>query len=214
MNEYYFFLHTSILIAFILIAARFGKIALSLLSTLFFLLANLFVTKQIELFSFTVTASDAYTIGGIFALNLLQEHFGKEEAKKQTVQGSFILLAFALLSQIHLLYIPSSFDTVHHSFYQILATTPRIFLSSFVILFIMQRLDVELFSRLRKHLPLPFTMIISAAVCQFIDTAAFSYFALYGLVHSMFDIIFVSYSIKLLALVLMSPFAKLARKTA
>jgi uncharacterized integral membrane protein (TIGR00697 family) len=214
MNECCFFLHTAILIGLILIARRFGKTALSLLCTLFFLLANLFVIKQVELFSFTVTAADAYTIGGIFALNLLQENFGKEEAKKQSLLSAFILLSFALLSQIHLLYLPSIQDQTHSAFSTIFSTSPRIFLASFCVFFLMQRLDIRLFSLFRNRLSLPLTMLFSATISQFVDTVLFSYAALYGLVYSIFDIIFVSYCMKLLALLCMTPFAKLARKTA
>ena len=211
MNESYFFIHILILLSAIFIALKIGKIALSFVCPLFFLLANLFVTKQIELFSFTVTAADAYTIGGIFALNLLQEYFGKEQAKKQVVISAFVLILFTILSQIHLLYIPSAHDTTQSAFLTLLTPSPRIFLSSLITFLLVQRLDVELFAFFRKRSPLVLSMVISLTISQFIDTIFFAYLALYGLVHSIGHIILVSYLIKLIALICMSPFTQLTK---
>ena len=218
MNEYYFSLHILVLLATIFIALKMGKLALSLICPLFFLLANLFVTKQIELFSFTVTAADAYSIGGIFALNLLQEYFGKEEAKKQLAITTLILILFPILSYLHLLYIPSIHDQTQNAFFTLLAPSPRIFVSSLITFLLVQRIDVELFSFFRRRLPLVLSMAVSLSISQFIDTTLFAYFALYGLVHSIGHIILVSYGVKLIALLLMSPFTQLTksivRKTA
>lgn len=211
MNECYFFLHILVLLSAIFVALKIGKTALSLLCPLFFLLANLFVTKQIELFSFTVTAADAYSIGGIFALNILQEYFGKEEAKKQVALSALVLILFALVSQIHLLYIPSIHDYTQGAFSTLLTASPRIFISSLITFLFVQRLDVEVFAFFRKRFPLMGSMACSLTISQFIDTVLFSYLALYGLVHSISHIILVSYLIKLLAMLSMTAFTQLTK---
>ncbi len=211
MNESIFLLHIFVLISSIFIALKLGRVALSILCTLFFLIANLFVTKQIELFSFTVTATDAYVVGGILSMNLLQEFFGKDEAKKQNIYSATLLTLFAILSQIHLLYAPSIHDQTQGAFQMLLGHSPRICISSLVVFFIAQRLDVELFSLFRKKLPFTLSIACSVVISQFVDTFFFSYLALYGIVHSISHIILISYVMKLLVMSCMTPFMQFAK---
>lgn len=215
MNELIFLCHSLFLVGSILVAVRIGKAALSLIIALFFIIANLFVTKQITLFGYMVTAADAYAIGGIFALNILQEFYGKKAASKQIILNTLAQLLFVSVSMIHLAYIPSEHDTAHPGFMSILSQTPRIFFVSLFVFFLVQKLDVEFFSVLRKRLfpkSLGASIAFSLLVSQFIDTVLFSFLALYGIVHNITHIIFVSFLIKAFALCLMVPFANFTKK--
>ena len=81
MNELIFFAHVLISVALMLGALRFGRVVLVAAICLQEVLANLFVLKQVTLFGLEVTCSDAYAIGSIIGLNLLQEFYGKERAR-------------------------------------------------------------------------------------------------------------------------------------
>jgi len=212
MNELIFFSHILILIGFIFLALRYVKYGLVALCTFQVILANLFVTKQITLFSFTVTPTDAYALGCFLSLNLLQEFYGKEEAKKVMNLNLFLLVFFAAMACIQIFYIPSPFDDKHLAFQSILSPSFRIFFSSIICFALTQKFDFHLFSFLRKHLSLTKAMTLSLIVTQAFDTIAFSLLALQGIVHSIFDIMLVSYLIKMIALITMMPFTKFAKR--
>ena len=215
MNELIFFSHILLLIAVVLFALRLGKSALIALLALQVVIANLFVTKQIICFGFHVTGSDVYTIGVLFSLNLLQEYFGKATAKQAIWIAFFLLLFFVAMSQIHLRYVPSPYDTMQGVFEQALASAPRIMAASFAVGFFSQRLDVRLYGFLKKRFPdraIIFRFGGAALVSQFIDTVLFSLLALYGFVHSMMHIIILSYLIKVSIIFCMTPFTTFAKR--
>lgn len=212
MNEMIFFAHILLLLGFTYLAGRVGKHALIALITLEVVLANLFVTKEIVLFGLHVTPTDAYAVGSLIGLSLLQEYFGKEEAKKMVAINFLILLFFTAMALIQTFYLPSSFDKQHQAFTAVLSVTPRIFLSSLLCFYLTQKLDIELFQRLRKRLSLTFTLAISLLITQAFDTVAFSLLALWGLVHSLIHIILVSYLIKLITMAAMVPFTRYLKR--
>lgn len=210
MNELIFFIHIALLFGAVTVAKRLGKEALFVIIALQVVLANLFVTKQIVLFGLDVTATDAYTIGSLLAMNVLQEYFGKDAAKKVLSINTCVLLFFTCMALIQISYKPSPHDTFHPSF---LAITPRVFFSSILSFYLSQKLDVECFALFRKKLTLPLAMLSSLTLSQALDTVLFSYLALYGVMHSLLSIIIMSYAIKLITLFSMAPLTAFFRKT-
>lgn len=204
MNEFLFFLHIFILIVFLFVSAKIGKSALIIFVCLQTVLANLFVTKQMDFFSFTVTCSDVYVVSAIFGLNLLQEYFGKEEAKK-TIYYSFIfLLLFMIVAKIHVLYTPAPVDTTQSSFVKIFESTPRIILASIFVFFLVQWFDLLFYGLLKKRYnkdSLIFRMVSSSVLSQFLDTVLFSFLGLYGIVDKIFDVIVLSFSVKFITII-------------
>lgn len=199
MNETIFLTHVFLVIGLVLIASRWGKNALVASIVLQAVFANLFVVKQISLFGFSVTCSDVFAIGGILGLNLLQEYHGRSEANL-AVRASFLgLLFFMVMSKMHLWYIPLPTDTTQSAFEQIFSSTTRITCASIGVYYLVQKMDVKLFGSLKiffqdKHLPI--RVMISLIVTQFVDTLLFSFFGLYGLVASLWDVVIVSFLVK------------------
>jgi len=214
MNEILFLIHILLVIIFLFIALRLGKNYLLVFAAIQALIANLFVIKQIDLFTKTVTTTDVFIIGSIFSQNLIQEYFGKKQALKTIKIIFFSMLFFLVMSRVHLLYSPSPFDITHSSFQNILSSSPRIIISSILAFFLTQRLDIYIFSFLKKIFNqkfLPLRMGISSIIVQFIDTLLFSFLALYGIVDHIFDIILFSFIIKSLVIIFSSPFMKLSK---
>jgi queuosine precursor transporter len=214
MNETIFFIHVILVITFLLIAFKMGKYALSSFICLQAILANLFVVKQIELFSMTVTCSDVFSISTLWGLNLLNEYYGKTLANKVVKITFFVMIFFAVMAKVHVLYLPSSYDYSNMAFLTIFASTPRIIIASFIVFFFVQKFDIKVFSFLRNKLSsksLVIRMGISLFISQFIDTVLFSYLGLYGIVTSIFDIVVVSYTIKVVVIIMSVPFAVFAR---
>lgn len=214
MNEALFILHVCVLVSFILLSCKLGKESLIACFVLQIILANLFVTKQMRCFGLDVTCTDVYTVGALFSLNLLQEYFGKKCADQSIWVMFFLLLFFIVMSQIHLSYYPSQYDSIDPAFRAILHNTPRIMATSLFITFLTQKLDMELFALLKKKFlrtGLLWRFGGTALFTQFVDTFLFSMIALYGLVHSIGDIILMSYLIKVLVILCLSPFTILAK---
>lgn len=195
MNLAVFFLQTAAVVGAAYLAFRMGKEALIALCVLLAVLANFFVLKQISLLGFNVTCSDAFAIGNIFGLNLLQQGWGQELAKKTIWISFFAMLFFAVMSQIHLLFVPSNFDTSHTHFTALLGVAPRLLAASLLTFFIVQQADVKLYSML-KTIPWKRRIVISLLISQAFDTVLFSFLGLYGVVQEIGSIILVSYVVK------------------
>lgn len=215
MNELLFFGHILVVMGFLLGALRMGKHALVAFISLMAVLANLFVIKQMDFFSFTITCSDVFAVGAILGLNLLQEHYGKKEAKRAVNISFFALLFYVAMSQLHLFYEPSTFDTAQEAFATILKPAPRIVIASLIVFYIIQKFDVLLFGFLRKIFKeryLPIRMTISLLITQFLDTLLFSFAGLYGLVASIFDIVLISFLVKTAIILCSAPFVSLSKR--
>ena len=213
MNEIIFLIHILLVVGFGMGALKKGREALMIWVVLQAILANLFVIKQISFLSFEVTCSDVFAVGSLLGLNLLQEYFGKEAAKRATGLCLYCMLFFAAMSSIHLRYHPSIHDTTQSAFSLILSHSPRLFLASLVSFFLTQQIDRRLFKKLKEKLhSFSPSNLISLLTSQFLDTLFFSFLGLYGLVASLSDILLVSFLIKVFIILCMTPLTALCRK--
>lgn len=215
MNEALFGLQVFSVFGFTALMARQGKEGLVGWMGLLVILANLFVSKQIQLFGLSVTASDVFAVGLFLSLNILQEFWGLSAAK-QAMQGTFwFQLFFLLISQIHLQFIPNDYDLSQAAFKTILGAYPRILFASIFTLWVTQRWDSWFFNflkvRERSHsLTSAFSSftarnILALLVSQALDTLLFTFLALYGSVGDLFEVMAMSFAIKV-SLILLTPF--------
>lgn len=203
MNELIFLLQIVLLLGFTLGARKLGKEALVSWVCLLAFIANLFVLKQITLFGLSVTASDAYVIGSLLGLNMIQEYYSSEDAKKTTWICFFLMLFFAIIAKVHLLYIPNAYDISQDAFITLLTPSFRLFIASLSVFFIVQQIDIRFFRFLKKKLPnLSFALRagIALTLSQFLDTVLFSFTGLYGIVESLAEIIVFSFAIKMIVI--------------
>jgi queuosine precursor transporter len=203
MNILIFILQTAVVIGAVFWALRMGKEALVSLSVLLCVLANFFVLKQISLLGWNVTCSDAFAIGNIFGLNLLQQAHGKEAAQRTIWISFFGMLVFTLLSQIHLFFIPNSFDTSQEHYASLLGYAPRLLGASILTFFVVQQIDVRLYARLSSP-SWKNRMVVTLLISQALDTILFSFLGLYGVVQEIGSVIVVSYLVKCAVILLTS----------
>jgi uncharacterized integral membrane protein (TIGR00697 family) len=215
MNEILFFTQFVAVLAALYSAVRTGRAGLVALIALSGVLANLFVVKEMVLFGLHVTCSDMFAVGGILGLNVLQELYGREAAREGIRTSLFLLIFFAVFSQIHLLFLPSGGDQTHEAFTQILSSTPRIVVASILSYYLVQRMDLVCFSVLKKWFSsFSIRVFLSLLFSQAIDTILFSFLGLYGLVESIFDIILVSFAVKFALIACSSPLSFLLKMAA
>lgn len=225
INEIIFFSHILIMSISTLIALRMGKEALVALISVQAVLSNLFVVKEVSHFGFASTGADAFTIGTVFGLNLLQEYYGQAAAQKAIWTSLFSLIFYGLVSQIHLFYIPHPLDEMHVHFEAILSTMPRILIVSFIVYFLAQQLDSLLYATLKRIFQGKYLILrnyCSVLIVQLFDTVLFTFFALYNLpsldIYGIIDnapqlwqTIAISYAIKVIAILVSTPFLALSR---
>lgn len=192
-----------------------GKEALTGFIGLLFVMANLFVIQQINLFGWTVTSADVFIIGISFGINLLQEFWGKEQAQKAVVTSFALSVFYLIIGKCIVFYTPALIDDAHLHLAFILENTFRIVLASFISYLITQFIDIQIYGYLKEKTEGKYFTLrnyFSLSLSQFIDTILFSFLGLWGIVAQITDIILLSYSIKLLTIFLMSPFLIFAKK--
>jgi len=214
MNELIFFFHTIVLIALVLIAFGMGPATLISLISVLAVLMNIFVIKQISLFGLSVTATDAFSVAIALGVNLIQEYYGGAAAQKAIYTSFFTTLILVLMSHVHLLYVPLASDRAHEHFVPIFSLIPRIIMASLASYLATMSVETWLYGMLKKRWPTASFLTrnyTTLLICQFLDTVLFSFLGLWGNVDHIEHIIFVSYSIKLLSLLIMTPIASVTR---
>ncbi len=215
MNELIFLLHIIFVTAFTLGAFYMGKNALLVAVALQAVLANLFVIKQIEIFGFNATCADVFIVGSVLGINLLQEYYGKTWSKKALYVSFFGMLFYLVMTQIHLFYIPAVYDNSHLLFEGILKFAPRIIVSSISVYFIVLFINNWFYGYLKNKFENKYLLLrnfISIILIQFLDTVLFVFVALYGIVESVLQVMFVGFVLKVMVIFVSIPFIGLAKK--
>lgn len=214
-NELIFVAHIATISTIVLACAFLGKEALIALISTFFLIANIFVIKQVKLFGLNATSADAFIIGIGFAINLLQEKWGIQASRKSIIISLATSLIYLFLSKFHLAYFPASFDTTHQHFVALLEHTPRIIIASFISYLCIQLFDTWMYAYLKQQTHGKYLIIrnyASLLSSQLLDTILFSFLGLYGIVDNIWHIVFISYCIKVISIFLITPFMYAAKK--
>lgn len=213
-NEIVFLLHILIISGFTIAALKISKETLIATIALFCVLANLFVLKQIDLFGLIPTASDAFSVGAILGINLLQEYFGKQVSRCAIITSFFSTILYAIVSQIHMVYAPSICDLscAHYNF--ILKFMPRLAIASIVVTLITQIIDRKLYAFLQnkfvgKHFAI--RNFISLFIVQLIDTVLFTFAGLWGIMENLRGVIIVSFLVKLATILISVPIISIFR---
>jgi queuosine precursor transporter len=199
----------------VVIYQYFGKTGLFAWITLAIILANIQVTKNIELFGFTATLGNIM-YGTIFLItDTINEIFGVKDAKKAVLLGFAVMVVTLIIMQTALLFTPTDWDEGHNALAYTFGLLPRIALGSVIAYLISQWFDVQFFDFLkRKNNPLWLRNNGSTLISQLIDTLIFVPIAFLGLYETsvILEIAFTTYFIKVLVAAMDTPFIYLMKK--
>jgi len=215
MNELIFIFHSLIIGGATVFALWLGKESLIAFIALMGVLSNLFITKQIMLFGFDVVATDAFAVGAVLGLQLLQEYYGRTVTKKAIGISFFLLVFYGVMSWMHLTYIPSISDSAHPHFQVILFHMPRLVLASLFSFFASQLLDYQVYGFFKKVFSGKYLLLRSYSslfLVQLFDTVLFSFLGLYGIISNVWNVIFMSFAIKMVVILLATPFVAFSQK--
>jgi uncharacterized integral membrane protein (TIGR00697 family) len=216
MNELLWFGFALINFGFVvLIYQYFGKTGLFAWITLAIILANIQVTKNIELFGLTATLGNIM-YGTIFLItDTINELFGVKEAKKAVLLGFAVMIVTLVIMQTALLFTPTDWDEGHNALAYTFGLLPRIAFGSVIAYLISQWFDVQFFDFLkRKNNPLWVRNNGSTLISQLIDTLIFVPIAFIGLYETnvIIEIALTTYLIKVVVAFLDTPFIYLMKK--
>ncbi len=227
MNEILFFCQTIMGLVFVLLAFKAGRTWLYALIAVFYVLANIFVTKTITLFGMEATGGNVL-YGAIFlSTDLLSEYYGKDAAKKGVFIGLGAVLLYLIMSQFILAYQASPNDWgAAEGMTSIFGFAPSIILASLIAYLISQLHDVWAFHFWKKKFQGNYLWVrnnLSTWVSQLLDsvvfaTLAFAVFPRLFLnpdavlpIPVVFEIIITTYFLKILVAAIDTPFIYLSR---
>ena len=169
----------------IILAYRFfGKTGLYSWMAMVIIVANIQVMKTVKVF-FWVTALGNIVYATTFLVtDILNENYGKKDARKAVWIGFFILIITTILMQICLKFIPDSSDTLSPALQHIFGLVPRITFASLTAYLISQLHDVwafDFWKRLFKGKFLWLRNNLSTMTSQLMDNVIFTYIAFVGL---------------------------------
>ncbi|MGP4071900.1 queuosine precursor transporter [Piscibacillus sp. B03] len=204
----------------ILIYRIFGKNGLLVWIGMSTVVANLQVLKMVELFGVTATLGNI-VYGSIFlATDILNEKYGKEEAKKAVWLGFYTLITMTVVMQIALRFEPAESDQVNEALQTLFDLVPQVAVGSLLAYIVSQNADVYIFSKLKKKFTsdklLWVRNNVSSMLSQLLDTAIFTVIAFWGILMSepgvWLEIFLTTYFIKFIVAALDTPFMYMAKK--
>lgn len=221
MNSVYSILMVLVSFFGVLLALRlFGKEGMFVWVAFAVIVANIQVTKNVNILGWVVTLGNV-VYGSVFlATDILSEVYGKEAAKRAVNIGFFTTVCATVLMQVSLLFVPDASDLVQDSLKTVFGIMPRITLASLASYYISQSFDVWAFQKIRGKFPGDNMLWLrnngSTMISQLIDSTIFTVFAFYGVYEGavLFDIVVTTYVVKWLVAVADTPFVYWARRIA
>lgn len=224
MNE--FLLIASIFVIFggtVLFYKLFDEMGLYCFLVIATIAANIEVLILVKAFGIEQTLGNVLFTSTFLVTDILSELKGKASAKKAVNVGIASTIAFIIISQSWLLYIPSSNDFISPAMRAVFSNTPRMMIAGLVVYIIVQRFDVWSYNKLwsitekksgSKRRFLWLRNNVSTLTSQLLNTILFNLFAFYGTYNAktLISIMVSGYIIFLIASVADTPFLYWARR--
>jgi uncharacterized integral membrane protein (TIGR00697 family) len=222
LNEFLGFILMLTCFSGITIAFKFfGRAGLYAWMALSIIIANIQVTKIVEVFGL-VTAMGNVIYGSTFlATDILTERYGVRYARKAVLVGFFAMIFATLIIQLTLFFEPHESDTVSPAMAQVFHFMPSAMVASLTAYVISQTHDIWAFEMWRKRTRGRFLWLrnnASTMVSQLIDNVTFTllFFVVFNPEFletlgwdGIFDIFITSYAMKFVVAVFDTPFVYL-----
>lgn len=181
MNELLLFLEIIIMFSFLLLNKKFfGKEGIYVWIAVASVIANIQVSKCINIFGIEGTLGNVLFASVFLATDILNECYGEKEAKKGVYIGLFSVIIYLVSMQLSLLFVPSEIDVVNEAMINLFSLAPRICIASLIMFFISNILDVKIYSFLKNKFKGKKMWVrnnISTIVCNCLDNFGFVFLA-------------------------------------
>jgi hypothetical protein len=171
-------------LAVLLIYKLFGRKGLFAWVAMSIILANIQVMKTIQIFGLVTAEGNIVYSSIFFVSDILNEVYGKNEARKAVYVGFFVLVMTTVIMQVTLMFIPDSSDTMAPHLAAIFGFMPRIALASLAAYICSQMYDVWMYAFIKKYHGRKLLWLrsnVSVIFSQLIDNTMFTLIAFYGI---------------------------------
>lgn len=209
------------LVNFVMVIAAywlFGRTGLFVFIAVATIIANIQVTKTIELFGFAATLGNVFYGSVFLCTDILNERYGKKEADRSVWLGFFANLVLIVAMQMALVFRPmEGVDIADEPLHIIFGLIPRICLGSLAAYLVSQFLDIAIFDKIKKKNEGRLVWVrnnVATMISQLFDTLIFVSIAFIG-VYPILEVgqIFVTtYLLKFAVALVDTPFLYLARR--
>ena len=217
MNILYGFINIIVTFSLVVLIERlFKKEGLYVWLSIATILANLTVCKMIDVFSFTTSLGNVLFASTFLATDIMSEKYGKKEAQKGVYVSIFSSITFIIITQLTLLFIPSSEDVVNGAMKTLFSISIRTMSASMIMFFISNMADIHIYNKLKEKYPdkLWLRNNISTILCNCLENYFFNTLAFIG-IFSMPVIISIATTTTIIEIIIAicdTPFLYLARK--
>lgn len=217
MNILYGFINIIVTFSLVvLIEKLFKKEGLYVWLSIATILANLTVCKMIDVFSFTTSLGNVLFASTFLATDIMSEKYSKEDAKRGVYISIFSSITFIIISQLTLLFIPSSEDVVNDAMKTLFSISIRTMFASMIMFFISNMADIYLYNKIKEKYPnkLWLRNNISTILCNCLENYFFNTLAFIG-IFSMNVIISIATTTTIIEIVIAlcdTPFLYLSKK--
>ncbi len=219
MNEILWLVMLILNFTAILISYRFwGKTGLYIWVPIAIIIANIQVTKTINIFGLTATLGNIVYATSFLVTDILSENYGKKDAARAVGIGFFALIMMTILMNLALYFIPAESDFAQGSLSAIFGLMPRIALGSLTAYGFSQLHDIWAYDFWKRKFSagsyLWMRNNFSTMVSQLLDTLIFTFIAFWGVFKwdVLVQIIVTTYLLKWLVALLDTPFLYIAKR--
>ena len=184
MNILYGFINIIVTFSLVVLIEKiFKKEGLYVWLSIATILANITVCKMIDVLSFTTSLGNVLFASTFLATDIMSEKYSKEDAKKGVFLSIFSGITFIIITQLTLLFIPSSDDVVNTSMINLFSISIRTITASMLMFFISNIADIYLYNKLKEKYPnkLWLRNNISTILCNCIENYFFNFLAFIGI---------------------------------
>ncbi|MBQ6498170.1 MAG: queuosine precursor transporter [Bacilli bacterium] len=167
----------------VLIEKLFKKEGLYVWLSIATILANLTVCKMIDVFSFTTSLGNVLFASTFLATDIMSEKYSKKDAKRGVYVSIFSGITFIIITQLTLLFIPSSDDVVNEAMKTLFSISIRTISASMLMFFISNMADIHIYNKLKDKYPKKMWLRnnLSTILCNCVENYFFNTLAFIGI---------------------------------
>ena len=167
----------------VLIEKLFKKEGLIVWVSIASIIANLTVCKMIDVFNFTTSLGNVIFASTFLATDILSEKYSAKDARKSVYLSIFSSITFIIITQLTLIFIPSSEDVVQESMKTLFSINLRTSIASMGMFFIANMLDIYIYNKLKEKLPKKLWLRnnVATITCNCIENYFFNTLAFIGI---------------------------------
>ena len=167
----------------VLIEKIFKKEGLYVWTSVALIAANILVAKNIDILGLQATLGNILFASTFLATDILSEKYSTKESRKAVNIGIVSVILFTVATQFSLLFKPNNLDMVNDSLKNIFTFNLRISISSIVMCYLSNLLDIYLFEKIKKKISnkLWLRNNIATIISNCLENYLFTIFAFIGI---------------------------------